>query len=297
MGLSVKIKEWIIKGSSLVKFDFSSLKNLIQADKNKLKLFSNNKVGFNVNIDKSTKIIYVNTSKLNSSEEKSLADVLKELKDTGYTILDDKSHHVLEDLRSEEDQDENKKILGFFKDKVPPEDLEIIRAALYIKACFVKNINIDELKSGIRQRHGQRGNNIVNLYSARYFENYFIPFYNYLCKNRATEADAKREFYTVFDLVARELPFVVFVCYRKTADEVKDEVLAKFKYGMGIVNIHGIGPHNVITIKDALAEIEKVYGSDKLDISTKEEKKQIIHVRIEIKSNAELDTTKTDGSA
>ena len=270
--------------------DFSKLTHLIKAGAIKLKLFSDNKkIENHLHIDNS-KHLTLNITQLDQSGKQHLKEILNELKEDGCTLLEDKSNKTLESIQIEEKTSATQKFLTFFKDKVSPQDLEIIRGALYIKSLFDKGEGSLELvKAGIRQKYGQRGNNIVNLCSAKYFENYFIPYYEHLEKTETDKQEILRKFAGLFDILATELPFTVFVNHGMTVEEVVKQTGSRFEYGAEYVNIHGIGEHNVSTIKDAIEEIRKNYGEENISVSVDEEKKHVMKARIEFRRKSSQD--------
>lgn len=269
---------------SIINIDLSSLKHFIKTGK--IKILSDNTIQNTYHYDHS-KTLIVNIDKLDSKGLTGLGNLLKEAKDNGYTLLESNSKKIIEDLRNEESKTENRDIIEFFKDKVSPEDLEIIRGALYVRERFRRrDRNIAELKEDLRSRYGLKANNVVNLCTSGYFENYFIPYYEHLKEYRGNEEEeAKRDFKKFYNAVVRYLPFSVFVCIRKSGEEAKREIVEKLernlKYGTKFLNIHGIGKQNVATITDAVAELEKVYG-DRL-VKEVDAKGQIISVRLEIR--------------
>lgn len=264
--------------------DFSKLTHLIKTDHIILKLFSGNtKTENHLHIDNS-KHLTLNIAELSEGDKGKLKNILHELKDEGYTLLEDKSTKRLNDIVIEERTDISKKFLEFFKDKISPQDLEIVRGALYIRALFDKGErNLDVPKADIRQKYGQRGNNIVNLCSAKYFENYLIPYYEHLSKTEVDKQEISRKFVSLFNTLAVELPFTVFVYHDMTTEDVVKQITSKFEYGAEFVNIHGIGVHNVSTIKESVEETRKSYGEENISVSIEEEKKQVIKARIELR--------------
>lgn len=270
--------------------NFSKLTHLIKTGAIKLKLLSDNKkIENHLHIDNS-KHLTINITQLDQSGKQHLKETLNELKEDGYTILEDKSNKTLESIQVEENTPPAQKFLIFFKDKVSPQDLEIIRGALYIKSRFDKGEgSLEQLKAGIRQKYGQRGNNIVNLCSAKYFENYLIPYYEHLEKTETDKQEILRKFARLFNILATELPFTVFVNHGMTVEEVVKQTGSRFEYGAEYVNIHGIGDHNVTTINSSIEEIRKIYGEENISVCIDEEKKHVIKARIELRHESPQD--------
>ena len=263
--------------------DFSKLTHLIKNRDVSLKLLNSEKTDNHLHIDNS-KHLTINISQLDGSSKEHLKDILHELKDDGFTLLEGNSNKMLENILEEEQTSISKKFLEFFKDKVSLQDLEIIRGALYIRSLFERgDRNLDILKADIRQKYGHRGNNIVNLCSAEYFENYLIPYYEHLEQTEADKQKIIKKFSGVFNMLACELPFTVFVRREMTAEKVKSQIESKFEYGASFVNIHGIGDHNVSTVKEAVEAVRITYGEENILISIDEEKKLIIKARIELR--------------
>ena len=277
------LKDILKKDGHFIKIDFGALRRLFRDAKIKIKFFSDNKIEVHHHYD-SSQTLHINTAKIkeDKEQEEQLKEMLHSAIDAEYTVLDSKSEKTVIDYKEEEKTEDYSKVIDFFKDKLPPRDLEIIKAALYVRRCFKRGESVDKLKMDIIHIHGKRGNNIVNLCTAGYFESYLVPLYDILIEDKETKTEAIDDFFSVFDTMAEELPFSVFVCYKMGREEVKNQIIKKLesnvKYSIKFLNIHGIGTHNIKTIRDTISEIEKSRKFKK----TINEKNKIISVRLEL---------------
>ena len=162
---------------------------------------------------------------------------------------------TLVEIKKEEGGQSSQKILSFIDGKIPAHDLEIIRCALYIRNKKDRQ-HLGRLKYDVIVRYGRRGNTIVNLCSQGYFEEFFIPFYEILKAECTNVQEANEKFLAFFNNVVNELPFTIFVNHKMDTNQLKEEILAKRKYGLKFLNIHGIGQANINTIERCIAVIE-----------------------------------------
>ena len=278
MGWRDLIKIWK-KGRPLINIDFRELRELLK-DVN-IKFFSDNKNEIHHHYDQSSKILNINAAQLDQKQKEHLKVELRSAINADYTIIENEATDRVNDFKKEEKSSDYQKVVDFFKNKVSLLDLEIIRAALYIRRCFRRRENIDTLKWDVSQKHGQRGNNIVNLCTAGYFEDYLMPFFDLVSENAVDEQEALREFDILFNTIVIGLPFTIFVCYKMNVDEVKsiimDKVKKNLKYGLKFLNIHGIGIQNIKKIHETILELEETIKIKK----SINEKNNIIFVRLE----------------
>lgn len=184
-----------------------------------------------------------------------LIDAVKK-KDT--LLLEEKAKKVLDDFRVVDKQGEHRDLLEYFRGKIPVSDLEILRAALYIKTVYERKEKIWELKLQVTEKHGIRGRNIVNLCTAGYFTSLIKPLY----ETMSTQPDfILQKFLIRYDVIVTQYPFAIFVSSRMSESELKMNVEKKIeinkKYGMmRYLNIHGIGEENVLKIQKLLRELE-----------------------------------------
>ena len=171
------------------------------------------------------------------------------------------SENLAQDIKTNISNKDDIKTIEFFAGKIPSEDVYILQSAVYIKKVFDRGGDIEGLKSGIRNRYGNRGVNICNLYSAGYFETWIKPLY----ESFASSEDFKQEsFLDAYELIVGEYPFAIFVHRAMSPKEIEQVADKKIKecltYGIKTLSVHGIGSDNVVTILQAVAEIKKKYG-------------------------------------
>ena len=192
-------------------------------------------------------------------------------------LLEEKSKNRIEDIELKESAGDTKKLLDFFREKIPEDDFGALRAAIYIKKRFDERAPFNEiysLKGELMAKYGVRGRKINNLFSSGYFETMIMPLFNEMVTHPGFDKD---DFLKQYNLIITEEAFAVFVSGWMMADELSPIIHSKIrknlKYGINFITIHGIGQENVENIKDILMDIEVNYP-----ISTKniEEKNNII---------------------
>lgn len=228
--------------------------------------------------DEKEKSLSINIRKLEPKVRKKLEKIIKEEKGV---ILKKKTKETLIDFIKTEKSKEIKEILDLFKNKIPEDDFNILRASLYIRKRFISGASREEiykLKKEIREKYGKRGLSICNLVSAGYFEVLIKPLYEEMSKD---EDFSHEKFLEVYNIIVNESAFAVFISREMSIDNVEKEIYSKMrrnaKYGINFVSIHGIGKQNVEKIEKVIEKIQK----EKPDISiNKEVRDRIIYANI-----------------
>jgi len=269
-----KLKGLFPKLESIVKFD-SFLSIHINCN-------NSNKTEYN----DSSKTLEINPRKLSSNEKEELGKLLQSRLDDGQVLLQQESRLLIEDFKAEERSGETQQILSFLLPIIPPGDIGIWRAALYIRKCFKEGKKIAGLKTDITHKYGDRGRNIANLCTAEYLNEWIIPLYKEFENATDDKSAAIEKFRKVYNKIVEELPFIIFVCSKMSEEQLKREIESKMernlKGGVKFINIHGIGNRNIELIRNAILAVEKKQG--KLIKSVNEEN-QIIFARLEAKEN------------
>ena len=195
---------------------------------------------------------------LNNEKKIKLQPIIKESFIEENKIFENKSLHLLKDLYEyQRSKDSDKVILNFFQSKIPKEDLEALEASLYLRKKFKERKEVRGLKHDIITRFGDRGNNIANLCTAGYFENFFIPLYN----------SSQEGFKKIYDVVVGRGIMAVFVHSQMTKEEIikniKNKIEISKKYGLKFLHIHGIGETNMNTIKKFVEENKNLFFFNK----------------------------------
>lgn len=231
-----------------------------------------------------TNTLNVNSSKLVKEEFEKFSKEVTGAIDAEFTVIEDETTSRVHEIIEEEESAESQNILKFLSGKISGKDLQIVRAALYIRRRASKHETIDHLKLDLIKRYGQRGNNVSNLCSAGYFEEYVIPLYKILEDHFQNNDAALIEFQKIFDRLVDELPFTIFVSIKTR--NLKEEIVKKLevskKYGLKFLNIHGIGQANVSKIQEVLSQIEQMESIKKIVKNTVVEKKNaVMYVRFD----------------
>lgn len=198
-----------------------------------------------------TKILTIVATNFKKEDRQFLLEIIKKTFNLGGLILKKSKEQVLESYTEyyNEKNIANEQVLNFFKDIIPFLDFEALRMALFIRYQKERGENVSTLKSDIRNRFGDRGANIANLCSAGYFESEFMPLYNLLDRN---------DFDEYYEIAVGKKARALFVHAGMRKEEMEKEfqiMLSKaLSYHLGDFRIHGLGKHNVSTIKEFFTE-------------------------------------------
>ncbi|MEE8403262.1 MAG: hypothetical protein V3R93_05880 [Candidatus Hydrothermarchaeaceae archaeon] len=118
---------WFDKLKELVKIDIKDSFNI--------NIRSNN-VSKPVEYNEEIKSVSINLEKLSPSEKEAFEQILEGAVRDNKVLLEQNSEKLIQDFRSEESSRDTKSLLSYFEDKIPPDDFEALRAALYIRTLF-----------------------------------------------------------------------------------------------------------------------------------------------------------------
>jgi hypothetical protein len=149
---------------------------------------------------------------------------------------------------------------------IPPNDLPLLDACLYLRKRFEAGVKVDGLKRQISSVFGTRGGNFANLVSAGYLESWFSPLLDQLTAAFPNDPQLVREKFLVhYNVILNELPWTEFVASGTSAARVTAHIVEKMKRnlesGIRHINIHGLGPANVRKIRKLLPDVEKQTGA------------------------------------
>lgn len=150
----------------------------------------------------------------------------------------------------------NNSLIEYFSDKIPQNDLLILKAALVLK----DNLNLGKdtwnIKKQILQRHGLRGGTICNLYTGGYFESWIKPTFEEMSTFPGFNLE---KFKVVYEEIIGNCPFAIFISSQNTPSEAKRLIESKYKQattiGIKYIYIHGIGKDNIQKIIHALVDL------------------------------------------
>ena len=216
--------------------------------------FNCNNTSEKVEYDPETKSLSLNLKKITDEEKRLLKPVMREAIESDKVLLEDASEYLIENIRANESSQQNRELLAFFHDKIPPEDYHALRAALYVRKRYREGATKDEiykLKGDILKRFGRRGLNINNLCSLGYFEKNIQPLYE--------AVSSEEDFGMLYEIIVKEAACTVFVSEEMSHQHVREALLFKMRkcsgYGIKSVSIHGIGASNVEMIKEVIFEL------------------------------------------
>jgi len=207
--------------------------------------------------DESSKTVSINLEKIKKEEVENVGELCRQAFNEDVIFLGKEEKETIEDVREQEKSSETRKALEFLKGKVPLDDFNIWRAALYLRVSHEKGLHpkTKELKFQVIQKYGKKGANIANLCTAGYLETALIPIYEGLTKS-CSEPEVLGTFQEIYSSFVRELPNTIFVCQRMGEEELVEKIGRRKKYGVYFINIHGIGKDNVAKINKAISTID-----------------------------------------
>ncbi len=239
------------------------LKGLIRFDLHgarfNLKLFS----GINIAVDNSKKIVIndnrpvISWKHLSPKEQRELLSFLPSQLKQGLPLLESGFHQTVSQFSSFSRQPEYRDSTAYFIDKLPGEDILILKASLYLKWVLSQNMKTDRLKQDIVERYGVRGKNISNLCTAGYFETVIKPLFEEM---KLSPGFTVEKFLQVYEEIVTHYPFAIFIHRHMNSKTVEILIKKKIedmeKYGISSLNIHGIGKYNVRIIKKAIRKLK-----------------------------------------
>ncbi|MCK9431790.1 MAG: hypothetical protein M0R00_02405 [Candidatus Omnitrophica bacterium] len=256
---------------------FENLKNIFSIDFRKLEkidvrilsptIINQDNSSQKIEGDVDSKELKINVAKLSVEEKVALSQAINSaMEEEGYAVLEKDAHLLLEDFEEKDKNPENQGILNKLKELVPSEDIPIWRGALYLKSCFEGGKKVDNLKSDIICKFGDRGRKIANLCSAGYLDK-MLNIYNTLIKEFGNKELAKEKFGIIYSTYVDAFRFTIFVSHWDKLSELLVKIQSKIdenaEYGIKFVNLHGISLDNISKIKKIIEELEKKYNIEK----------------------------------
>ena len=236
-----------------INIDLSKLKSF------KINFFSGNRDSQLIKIENKT--ININVNGVSDTQKPILLQAIKDaVEDESSLLIENQANKLLSDISKEENGEEYKELIEFFRGKIKNSDLEILRAALFIKSKFDQREQIGDLKHDVIIKFGDRGRNIVNLCTAGYFTSILKPLYIEMVNNPSFTPDW---FEATFDKIVNTYPFAIFVSSQMTSVQLSQNVESQMKinkkYGIDYLNLHAIGEHNVDKIGVVLANFKSKF--------------------------------------
>lgn len=250
--LDTWFEKWFEKLKEIFKFE-NCFNNLLTININ------SNNTSKSVEYDEDTQILSLNYKKLPYTEINKVREILRGAQNEGATFLLKESQELIKDIKLKEESVDVKSLLEYFIHKIPPDDYNALRAAIYIDTLFKEgknSKNIYRLKGDVGRKYGVRGLKICNLYASGYFETMIKPLYEEFSQS----GFARRDFINKYNIIINEEAFAVFIRADMDCAEVKTIITTKMSrnlgYGRRDITIHGIGRNNAEKIRKAISDIE-----------------------------------------
>ena len=195
---------------------------------------------------------------LDKQIEEKIEKLLKEA-DKGTLIANNDSEKLLKEASESLKTRDNVDLLSFFQNKIPSEDFTILSASLVIRDKFNKGKTetVSILRRQLAQTYGDKANQISNLCTAKYFEDFLIPFYKEMSKAKDFTIE---EFKRAYVKLISDFPVAIFINAFESKKEVEQKIRNKIesnkKYSVPYLNIHGIGQGNIKTIKYVISKLK-----------------------------------------
>jgi hypothetical protein len=239
-----------------------------------------------ISIDRSVRIegstVIIDPEGLSGKQKRGLKQIIKveALEEAGAIVEETNAPTVnaaLEALPSI--QEASKKFLPI----IPPKDIPLLNACLFLRLRFERGESVEELKGQIVRVYGTRGGNFANLCSAGYLEQWFGPIYDKLVLAYPDDpAMVKAKFQALYNTIVSELPWTEFVSRSSAARAIAhicEKMQRNIQNGVRYLNIHALGEKNVKTVLSILPEIQSKTKAVPVRI---DQDKERIFVRLEI---------------
>ena len=228
---------------------------------------SNNKFSLVNYEDKRTQIIIdlgenkkgINLSALDSKTDKAIGEIIYGA-GKGTFIVNDEQATLINEVNESIKKKSNDDIIQFFSGKIPADDLVILISSLYIRDKFEqdKSDEVCILRKQLAESYGKKAFVISNLCTASYFEDFLIPLYNEMAKQKDfTIEQFKKSYKKLID----DFPVAIFINTHMTKKGVEEKIRGKIKenkmFSIPYLNIHGIGQENIKNIQQVIIKLKE----------------------------------------
>ena len=258
MGWYPKLKSFI---ESILHVDISTIRlnspNVKVKAKSSIVIIKNPEKDL-LNFDKNGERVNINIDKLEKEQLEALGEIIKEYFEEDKELFKENLLEYAGELDDYKEENPDKEILSYFKDKLTKEDFEILRISLFLRSRYRLKENVSKIKEDIVKKFGDRGKNIANLCSSGYFENFIKPLWEAIHESIEDKENAGKEFYQIFELIVKNGLLAVFVHHHMTVDKLSSLIAKRIeestRYGFAMVSeqlyIHALSKTNVKTVND-----------------------------------------------
>ncbi len=171
---------------------------------------------------------------------------------------------VEEYLDYEEISIKEKEILPLVKKIFLPEDVECIFMARRVILAFDKNQRGvgDELKNQLIQSYPRQGRKVLNLMSAKYFDEIILPFIE-IFKIEKGEGHYIQEFREFYANLLKFFPLAVFVNNFTLEEKIMENIIKRLKLDIPYIRVHSIGELNIKKVETVVNKLglDKKYST------------------------------------
>jgi hypothetical protein len=142
---------------------------------------------------------------------------------------------------------EDKELLDFYKDKLKYDWVRALEVSLIVKKAFETGEEIRDMKTDLRRKYPDFGNNLCKLVSSGYFHGHFKELYSSMRQDEDFEITL---YQSKVEKIVKSLPYIVFIDKYRSYNEMSGEVHFKIgklrKYGAGKLILHALSKENVM---------------------------------------------------
>lgn len=202
--------------------------------------------------------LIINSERLSKEQ---LSQIKKELIDSeikkGRAILEkgikEETSEILDNLPIGEDE----KMIEFYSDKLSPEFIDALEAALVVRSMNAKGRDIRKKKTEIAKKYPLFGRNLCNMVSADYFNKDFKVLYSDMKEEGNFDP---HEYKKTVERIVRSKPYTEFIHKHKTLEEWSGLLNYKIerlrKYGLHELEIYAFSYENVKLTDEILEDFK-----------------------------------------
>ena len=209
---------------------------------------SNNKAREPVTID--NRQVHIHLHNVDQNDLPQVRTVIKEaFKIEGTNLLETQARGLFQKLCDFYKKPKSADILKFFEKKIPPDDFNILKSALFIAEEMHDKKSIELHKSEVVAQYGRRASRIINLCTSGYYDTFFRPMYDF--------SRSQIEFLAHYNRIVEDEALSLFVHKSMNVEaEIRKKITVNRRYGIKNLFIHGRGGGNRESIRRAIRTLE-----------------------------------------
>jgi len=213
---------------------------------NTFKFFDFSKTA-NYFLEKDGEKLLVNLNKADPEEKQKFKEILDDsIQNYDEGLLTTKNVNKTKQIKKNLPKQKDEELLNFYKEKISGDIYKALELSIIVRNAFKSNEDISELKRDIYLKFPDFGNNVCNLTTSNYFDDYFKELYDIMSKEDNFNIS---KYGKEVERIVKELPYMVFINRYKSFEEFKGQVEFKLnrmkRYGTNKLKLHALGYDNV----------------------------------------------------